>query len=107
MRRWYAVVAGIAAWTVHLLAVSSLAREACLHRRTIWVMHAITVACAAATLLAIGFAWQLARAPGGDETGDAGSRERFLGRFGLLIGAINLLLILGEGSYVELVRRCA
>ena len=106
-RAWYGVIAGIGAWTVHLLAVSSLAREACLRAGTIWVMHAITAACAAATILALVFAWQFARQPGEDESGFAEGRERFLGRLGLLISAINLLLILGEGSYVELVRRCA
>jgi hypothetical protein len=105
-RTWYGVVAGIAAWTVHLLAVSSLAREACLRAGTIWVMHAITAACAAATVVALVFAWQLARQPGEDESAFADGRERFLGRLGVLVSAINLLLILGEGSYVELVRRC-
>ena len=105
-RTWYGVVAGIAAWAVHLLAVSSLAREACIREGTTWVMHGITAACAAATIVALVFAWQLARQPADDESDSAGGRQRFLGQLGVLVSAINLLLILGEGSYVELVRRC-
>ena len=109
LKLWYAVLAGIPAWTVHLLTVSSLAREACIRPRTIDVMHGVTALCAAATVLAMVWCVPLARAGASDD--DEGrqleSRLRFLGRLGILLGAINLMLILGEGSYVQLVRACA
>lgn len=100
VRLWYAAFAGIPAWAIHLVTTAALAREACLSPRTTWLMHGITAVCALATVAAIGLSWSLARL-------DRPERLRFLGRLGLLVGAINLLLILAEGAYVVLVRTCA
>jgi hypothetical protein len=105
-RAWWAALAGIPAWLVHLVAEASLAGEACASPQTIWVMHAVTAACAAVTLVAMAVAWPFAWQAADHEGADPPARLRFVGRFGLLLGAINLLLILGEGSYVVLVRRC-
>lgn len=106
-RAWWAAMAGIPAWLVHLVAEASLAREACVRPATIWAMHAITAACAAVVLIALAGAWSFARLPAADDDGtDRPARLRFLGRLGLLVGALNLLLIIGEGSYVALVHRC-
>ncbi len=120
LRRWYAVLAGIAWWMVHLVAEASLARVSCLHPDLRWVMHAITIVTALGTLLAIVWSAQMLatradadagterpRGAGADEGNDPFSRQRFLGLFGVGVGAISLLLILWEGSYVLALSSCA
>jgi len=104
---WYAVLGGIAAWTVHLLTLSSIDRLTCNLGGYAWVMHVVTAATAVATVAAMGFSYALFRAGGADDAaGSAAGRLRFFGMLGLLLGAINLALILLEGSYVELLPRC-
>jgi hypothetical protein len=39
-----------------------------------------------------------------EESGTPNGRIQFLGQFGLLVNAINLLLIVVEGSYVYFIR---
>ena len=41
-----------------------------------------------------------------DDRDTPDARLRFLGGLGVLVGAINLLLILAEGSLVPFLRRC-
>lgn len=120
LRRWYAVLAGIAWWMAHLVAEASLARVSCQHPSLRWAMNAITLVTAAGTVLALVWCAQMVAgsralepAPAGGPAHDAqeGSdlltRERFLGLFGLAVGAISLLLILWEGSYVVALSSCA
>src|SRR5207302_1509929 len=96
---WFAVCGGIGAWIVHLTALSALARRTCVTGED-WVLHALTVGLAAVTVLAMVLSARL-RVPAG-----AGAPEpertdlHFLGKMGLLIGAINLVLILFEGALV-------
>jgi hypothetical protein len=103
---WFPVVAGVGTWTVHLLALSSLAGLACLHPSVMWVMHGITVACVLVTVVAIVMAARMARV--GDDADEATTTSRtvFLGQLGVMIGVINLALILVEGIYVAVVTRC-
>jgi hypothetical protein len=104
---WYAVLGGIAAWTVHLLTLSSIDRLTCNLGGYAWVMHAVTGVTAAATVAAMVLAYRLFRAGGDDDAaGSVAGRLRFFGTLGLLVGAVNLALILLEGSYVELLPRC-
>ena len=70
-------------------------------------MHAVTGVTAVATVAAMALAYGLFRAGGDDDAaGSAAGRLRFFGMLGLLLGAVNLALILLEGSYVELLPRC-
>ena len=102
---WFAVCGGIGAWIVHLTALSALARRTCVTGED-WVLHALTVGLAAVTVLAMVLSARL-RVPAG-----AGAPEpertdlHFLGKMGLLIGAINLVLILFEGALVFWIPVC-
>jgi hypothetical protein len=81
---WFALTAGIAAWIVHLTVFAAL----------VTFVHDNG-------LLATWLSWLLVRA--GDEEEDAGTpggRIKFLGLLGLLVNALNLLLIVLEGSYI-------
>jgi hypothetical protein len=125
LRVWFAVVGGIGAWMAHLIAMSALARRTCLTGED-WVLHAITVGLAAVTIWAMVLAARLrtpamAGRPGqapaagrqscggrsGATPGASETRELlFLGKVGLLIGAINLVLIVFEGSLVLWIPTC-
>ena len=54
------------------------------------------------------WSWAMVRdaGPVDEASPEAKGRERFLGVFGLATGAISLLLILWEGSYVLLIDAC-
>ncbi len=107
LRRWYAVLAGIGWWMVHLVVDASLVPASCAHPDVRWVMQAVTVVTALGTGLAIWWsAKMLAGGTGSGEPDDAGNRQRFLGLFGLSVGIISLLLILWEGSYVVVLSSC-
>ena len=104
---WYAVLGGIAAWTVHLFTLSSIDRLTCNLGGYAWVMHAVTGVTAVVTVGAMALSYGLFRAGGDDDAaGSAAGRLRFFGMLGLLLGDVNLALIVLEGSYVELLPRC-
>lgn len=107
IRLWFAVLGGIAAWLVHLGFVSAFVQYTCNVHGTVWVQHAVTAVTAVITLLAMALAFEYARA--GTDALDADTHSaqlRFLGLFGLIVGAINLALILLEGSYVIFLTPC-
>jgi hypothetical protein len=107
VRVWYATFGGIGAWTVHLVFLASAEHWTYLHPGYGWTLHAATAVCAAATIVALVLARRLlAAASGGDPSAanDAGQLV-FLAQFGLLVGAINLALILLEGSYALFISR--
>ncbi len=105
---WVAVVTGVAAWAAHLLLVASLVRWTCNEEGSRWVLDVLTAVTAAATLLAMWLCLGIMRAAGEDEeAGTPAARTRFLGVFGLMTGAINLVLILLEGSYAWFISPCA
>ncbi len=116
LRTWFAVGGGIGAWLVHLIAVASLARISCTGSGTgTWVVHGLTVALALVTVGAMVLAEGLRRAaPDGDDppaatavvTAEGFATLEFLGRFGLLVGAVNLLLIVFEGSMAVWLSPC-
>ena len=109
LRLWYSQVSGIVWWTVHINALAALTPLVCANPSAIWAMHAVTLATAAATALALWWSWELVRSAGGtlDSIGAPAGRRRFLGLFGLAISGISLLLILWEGAYVGLLDPCA
>lgn len=109
LRLWYAVSAGVFWWALHIVTFASLARWRCLHPGHDWVLHAVTVVTALGTLLAMWWSWQILQAgrDADEESGDPRGLRHFLGMLGLLVGLINLLLIVWEGSYVTFIRACA
>lgn len=96
---WYAVLGGVAAWTIHLMFLASFVQFSCNAGYT-WVMHAVTAGTAVMTLVAMALSLRLVRlgADPDDQASEA-SRTRFLGRLGLIVGTFNLALILAEESY--------
>jgi hypothetical protein len=104
---WYAAFGGLAAWTLHLMFVVSFEHWTFLHFGYRWTLHAATAICALATVAALLLARRLLLiAAGSDPSGsDDAGQLLFLAQFGLLFGAINLALILLEGSYVLFIPR--
>lgn len=104
---WYAAFGGIAAWIVHLVFVVSAEHWTHLHPRYAWTLHAATVVCASAAIVGIVLARRLLRVASGADpsSGDDAGQLLFLAQVGLLVGAINLALILLEGSYVLFIPR--
>lgn len=107
IRLWFAVLAGIGAWTVHLLTLASVARFACTEPAMIWVMHGVTVVTVLVTLLAMRLCVTTIRVSADDEdAATVSGNTRFLGVFGLMTGAISLALIVLEGTYVLFLSPC-
>jgi hypothetical protein len=105
---WFAVTGGIAAWIVHLVFSASVVRLLCDYPGWTWVLHVATALTAAVTLAAMAVSAALVREGRDPEDADTpGGQLRFLGLLGLLVGAINLALILLEGSYAIFVDPCA
>ena len=97
---WFPVVGPIAAWAVHLVYLASIVQFTCNAPSSTWTIHAMTVAMVAVAGLATYLSWRLTRvAAAEDGTGVAG-RHLFLGRLGLIIGAVNIAVILLEELYV-------
>jgi hypothetical protein len=105
IRLWSVALAGVAAWAVHLLFVASFVRFSCNRAGVGWVPHAVTAGTAALTVAAMLVCAVLARSEPDDEATPA-ARTTFIARVGLLVGGVNLVLILAEGSYVSAVHRC-
>jgi hypothetical protein len=109
---WTAALVGVPAWIVHLVFVASMAHFTTTHPGWRWSLHVATAITALVTLAGMAICFDLFRTasdagPSGAES-DAASPmvlSRFLGAFGLILGAANLALILGEGAYVIFVRR--
>jgi hypothetical protein len=104
-RVWFAVCGGIGAWMVHLTAMSALARRTCVTGED-WIVHALTIGLAAVTVVAIVLSARLRTPKLAGAVEPERTDLRFLGKMGLLIGAINLLLILFEGALVFWVPAC-
>lgn len=99
---WYAVFGGVGAWIVHLVFLVSAEHWTHTHHQWSWTLHGVTVATALATVVALLLSRRLLEAArGADAAGrDDAGQLLFLAQLGLLVGAINLALILLEGSYV-------
>ena len=105
---WFAVLGGIGAWLVHLTYAASVVRLTCEHPGLIWSIHAVTAVTALVTVFAIVMSAGLVRESADDESaGTRAGQIRFLGLMGVLVGAINLALILLEGSFAIFLRPCA
>ncbi len=105
---WVAVLTGIAAWAAHLLLLASLVQWSCNEEGSRWLMDVLTLVTAMATVGAMWLCAGIIRgADAADAAGTAAGRTRFLGVFGLMTGAVNLALILLEGSYAWFISPCA
>jgi predicted MFS family arabinose efflux permease len=100
------IVAPIAAWTVHMVALASLVQFVCEHPGWEWVMHALTVALALVCVACLAIAWRYARLPNGEDAGSTTANLRFLSHVGLAVAAVNLILIGAEGVVVLFVNAC-
>jgi hypothetical protein len=101
---WFALSAGIVTWIVHLTAFAALVEFVHDHGY-FWLFYVGNGSAFVVTLLALWMSWLMAASS--DESEEAGTpagRIRFLGLCGLLINAINLMLILLEGSYIYFIR---
>ena len=105
---WAAVAAGPAAWAAHLTLAAALVEVTCTDKGWTWLTHLITVATALATLAGLLVCAAMVRDNGDDEGEDTfGGRTKFMGQFGILVGAVSLALILLEQSYVFFISPCA
>lgn len=105
---WFAVTGGIGAWLLHLTVAASLVRLLCEYPGWTWVLHVDTAVTAAVALAAMVMSAALVRvSPDPEDADTPGGQLRFLGLLGLLFGAINLALILLEGSYAIFLDPCA
>lgn len=103
----FAVTGGIGAWILHVTYAASVVELLCDYPRWTWTLHAATVLTAAITVVAMVMSAALARASRDPENADTPAGQlRFLGVLGLMIGAINLALILLEGSYAFFLDPC-
>lgn len=111
---WFAACGGIGIWMAHLIAVASLARIACTGSGVAtWWNYGITVVAAALTIYAMVLSDGLRRRGHAGDRGDASAVSdegwanlEFIGRFGLVVGAANLLLIVFEGSMAVWLSPC-
>ena len=104
---WTVVTVGIHAWLVHIVLLASLVDLMCEHPSVEWVMHAVTVVTGLVTAAGAGYCVRMARATDDEAAGTVEGRTSFLGRFGLLVNAISLALIVLEGAYVPFIDPCA
>jgi hypothetical protein len=102
MTVWFAVFGGLGAWIVHLVFLAAAEHWTSIHHQWSWSLHAVTGLTALVNVVALLLAWRLFQsAKGADAAGDDDAGQlMFLAQMGLLVGAINLALILLEGSYV-------
>jgi uncharacterized membrane protein SirB2 len=103
---WTAIVVPIAAWTVHIVALASIVQFVCEHPGLEWIMHTLTVVLALVCVGCLALAWRTARLPNGEDAGSTTANLRFLSHVGLAVAAVNLLLIVVEGSYVFFIDPC-
>ena len=104
---WSALTLPIVAWIAHLTSLASLVQLSCTHPRVRAILHVLTVLLSLVTIASMVVALRYVRWPNGEEASSARASIRFLARVALLVGAINLLLILAEGSYVVFFKSCA
>jgi hypothetical protein len=99
---WYALSAPILAWLVHLIALAALTQYSYNKKGGTFWMHLTTVVTMIATLVAMWLSYQMVRKAGAPESepGPAG-RTRFLGELGLMVGVVNLMLIVLEEVYLD------
>jgi hypothetical protein len=98
---WFAVLGGIVAWVVHVMAEASLVELSRSHPAVGWTLRGLTGGLALVTALAAWLSWRIwAGARAAEDEGTPAGRTAFLGLLGLIIAITNLVLILTEDAYV-------
>jgi hypothetical protein len=98
---WWAAFGSILLWMVHLVSEAALVAVRGQHPDVMWVMHGLTMVLAGAVLIGMWYCWSLTKLSTDSESvGSPGGRTVFIGWLGVLIGALNLLLIVYEGVLV-------
>ena len=96
---WFATFGSIGTWMAHIVAEASLVPLREQHGWIVWVMHAVTVGCAGLVLFGMAISRSYAHIGADDESVPTPvGRTVFLGYLGLIVGALDLLLIVYEGS---------
>jgi membrane protein implicated in regulation of membrane protease activity len=96
---WFPIVGPIAAWAVHVLYISSIARFTCTVPSSSWTTHALTVVCVAVCLVALFLAWRLTHQVADEAEDTTSGRHLFMGRLAIIVAATNILVILLEELY--------
>jgi hypothetical protein len=98
----------VAAWAVHVFALTALAGLNQRHHDVIWIMQAVTVVTAIPCLLTMALGWSaVRRTTTPEDEGSPTGRTVFLAWMALAIGTLSLVLILLEAAYVSLIDRYA
>jgi hypothetical protein len=105
LRVAYAIGGSTAAWMAHLFFASSYVRYSCNAHGSGWAQHVVTAICALVAAHATWVAYGLHREGQADaeDAGTPSGANNFIGLVGIIVGLTNLLLILGEGSFVSLI----
>jgi hypothetical protein len=101
----YVFAGSTGAWMAHLFFASSFVRYSCNAHGTGWYQHLASAFCALVAIHATWVAYGLHK-EGRVDAVDAGTSfgaNNFIGLVGMIVGLTNLLLILGEGSFVGLI----
>ena len=101
----YTLAGSTAAWMAHLIFAASYVRYTCNVSGTTWLQHVVTALCAAIAVHAGWVGYGLYR-EGRTDPEDAGTprgTNHFVGLLGIIFAAVNVLLILAEGSMVGLI----
>lgn len=99
--QWAGLLAGPAAWGLHMQANYSLVPLACKRGGEIYI-HLVTILALLITVLGAFAAWRLWQAGGREEEevdsdgGSRFSRARFMGALGLLTGALFFIVIVAQ-----------
>jgi len=107
LRVAYVFAGSTGAWMAHLFFASSFVRYSCNAGGVNWAQHLFTVLMALVCIHAAWVAYGLYR-EGRADAEDAGTSmgaNNFIGVVGIIVCLTNLLLILGEGSFVVLIHQ--
>lgn len=107
LRVAYVFAGSTGAWMAHLVFAASFVRYSCNVGGVNWVQHLSTAFFALICIHAAWVAYGLYR-EGRSDAEDAGTSKganNFIGVVGILVCLTNLLLILGEGSFVGLIHQ--
>jgi len=103
----YVFAGSTAAWIAHLVFAASFVKYSCNAGGVNWAQHLSTAFFSLITIHATWVAYGLFREgrADGEDAGTSMGVNNFIGVVGILVCLTNLLLILGEGSFVSLIHQ--
>jgi hypothetical protein len=107
--RWTIVWLPIALWTLHLTVSAAVVHFTCSQPGWRWTLYAVTGAAGLPVLVTIGLSVIVVRQTAGTDADGVTEDDQiaFLGRVGVFVGVINLVLIVAEGILVPFLSSCA